>query len=224
MDKKYTIAVAGIGDGDIIGTTKKNRVKSRLLAAWSKSQIQIFMKRGIIRRQKLPQGWLLGCSIWPNYTEHKNLNRRFEASLCLAWKCRVWVWRRVKINIVIPLVLQKVEQGRRRGVERVKSRQSDERSENEIHPDSCQDNAHANHNHSRRYAGLVSAYAALQQPVWQMEALMRSAFGADISFRPMLLLQIRSTFSSVPSRSWNSSKLILLTDDILFSPLLRFCF
>ena len=24
MDKKYTIAVAGTGDGDIIGTTKKN--------------------------------------------------------------------------------------------------------------------------------------------------------------------------------------------------------
>ena len=33
MDKKYTIAVAGTGDGDIIGTTKKNHVKSRLLAA-----------------------------------------------------------------------------------------------------------------------------------------------------------------------------------------------
>lgn len=33
MDKKYTIAVAGTGDGDIIGTTKKNRIKSRLLAA-----------------------------------------------------------------------------------------------------------------------------------------------------------------------------------------------
>ena len=33
MDKKYTIAVAGTGDGDIIGTTKKKRVKSRLLAA-----------------------------------------------------------------------------------------------------------------------------------------------------------------------------------------------
>ena len=32
MDKKYTIAVAGTGDGDIIGTTKKNHVKSRLLA------------------------------------------------------------------------------------------------------------------------------------------------------------------------------------------------
>lgn len=31
MDKRYTIAVAG--DGDIIGTTKKKRVKSRLLAA-----------------------------------------------------------------------------------------------------------------------------------------------------------------------------------------------
>ena len=27
------IAVAGTGDGDIIGTTKKRRVKSRLLAA-----------------------------------------------------------------------------------------------------------------------------------------------------------------------------------------------
>ena len=27
------IAVAGTGDGDIIGTTKKKRVKSRLLAA-----------------------------------------------------------------------------------------------------------------------------------------------------------------------------------------------
>ena len=33
MDKKYTIAVAGTGDGDIIGTTKKNHVKSRLLTA-----------------------------------------------------------------------------------------------------------------------------------------------------------------------------------------------
>ena len=33
MDKKYTIAVAGTGDGDIIGTTKKKRVKSRLLVA-----------------------------------------------------------------------------------------------------------------------------------------------------------------------------------------------
>lgn len=31
--EKYTIAVAGTGDGDIIGTTKKKRVKSRLLAA-----------------------------------------------------------------------------------------------------------------------------------------------------------------------------------------------
>ena len=33
MEKKYTIAVAGTGDGDIIGTTKKRRVISRLLAA-----------------------------------------------------------------------------------------------------------------------------------------------------------------------------------------------
>ena len=33
MDKKYTIAVAGTGDGDIIGTTKKNHVESGLLAA-----------------------------------------------------------------------------------------------------------------------------------------------------------------------------------------------
>ena len=33
IDKKYTIAVAGTGDGDIIGTTKKRRVISRLLAA-----------------------------------------------------------------------------------------------------------------------------------------------------------------------------------------------
>ena len=33
MEMKYTIAVAGTGDGDIIGTTKKKRVKSRLLAA-----------------------------------------------------------------------------------------------------------------------------------------------------------------------------------------------
>ena len=33
MKKKYTIAVAGTGDGDIIGTTKKNHAKSRLLAA-----------------------------------------------------------------------------------------------------------------------------------------------------------------------------------------------
>ena len=32
-NKKFTIAVAGTGDGDIIGTTKKKRVKSRLLAA-----------------------------------------------------------------------------------------------------------------------------------------------------------------------------------------------
>lgn len=31
--KNYKIAVAGTGDGDIIGTTKKKRVKSRLLAA-----------------------------------------------------------------------------------------------------------------------------------------------------------------------------------------------
>ena len=31
--KNYKIAVAGTGDGDIIGTTKKRRVKSRLLAA-----------------------------------------------------------------------------------------------------------------------------------------------------------------------------------------------
>ena len=27
MDKKYTIAVAGTGDGDIIGSTKKNHDK-----------------------------------------------------------------------------------------------------------------------------------------------------------------------------------------------------
>ena len=33
MNKKYTIAVAGTGDGDIIGTTKKNHVESGLLAA-----------------------------------------------------------------------------------------------------------------------------------------------------------------------------------------------
>lgn len=33
MDKKYTIAVAGTGDGDIIGTAKKNHVESGLLAA-----------------------------------------------------------------------------------------------------------------------------------------------------------------------------------------------
>ena len=33
MDKKYTIAVAGTGDGDIIGTTKKNHVTLRFLAA-----------------------------------------------------------------------------------------------------------------------------------------------------------------------------------------------
>lgn len=33
MDKKYTIAVAGTGAGDIIGTTKKNPTESRLLAA-----------------------------------------------------------------------------------------------------------------------------------------------------------------------------------------------
>lgn len=33
MEKKYTIAVAGTGDGDIIGTTKKKCVKSRLLTA-----------------------------------------------------------------------------------------------------------------------------------------------------------------------------------------------
>ena len=33
MDKKYTIAVAGTGDGDIIGTTKKKCAISRLLAA-----------------------------------------------------------------------------------------------------------------------------------------------------------------------------------------------
>lgn len=33
LDKKYNIAVAGTGDGDIIGKTKKKRVKSRLLAA-----------------------------------------------------------------------------------------------------------------------------------------------------------------------------------------------
>lgn len=33
MEKKYTIAVAGTGAGDIIETTKKKRVKSRLLAA-----------------------------------------------------------------------------------------------------------------------------------------------------------------------------------------------
>ena len=33
MNKKYTIAVADTGDGDIIGTTKKKHVKSRLLAA-----------------------------------------------------------------------------------------------------------------------------------------------------------------------------------------------
>lgn len=31
--KNLKIAVAGTGDGDIIGTTKKKRVKSRLLAA-----------------------------------------------------------------------------------------------------------------------------------------------------------------------------------------------
>ena len=31
--KKMNIAIAGTGDGDIIGTTKKKRVKSRLLAA-----------------------------------------------------------------------------------------------------------------------------------------------------------------------------------------------
>ena len=31
--KELKIAVAGTGDGDIIGTTKKKRVKSRLLAA-----------------------------------------------------------------------------------------------------------------------------------------------------------------------------------------------
>ena len=31
--KNYTIAVAGTGDGDIIGTTKKNHVESGLLAA-----------------------------------------------------------------------------------------------------------------------------------------------------------------------------------------------
>ena len=33
MDKKYTIEVPGTGDGDIIGTTKKNHVESGLLAA-----------------------------------------------------------------------------------------------------------------------------------------------------------------------------------------------
>ena len=33
MDKDYMIAVAGTGDGDIIGTTKKNHVESGLLAA-----------------------------------------------------------------------------------------------------------------------------------------------------------------------------------------------
>ena len=33
MKKDYTIVVAGTGDGDIIGTTKRNLVKSRLLAA-----------------------------------------------------------------------------------------------------------------------------------------------------------------------------------------------
>ena len=32
-NKKFTIAVAGTGDGDIIGTTKKNHVESGLLAA-----------------------------------------------------------------------------------------------------------------------------------------------------------------------------------------------
>ena len=31
--KNYKIAVAGTGDGDIIGTTKKRRVISRLMAA-----------------------------------------------------------------------------------------------------------------------------------------------------------------------------------------------
>lgn len=31
--KELKIAVVGTGDGDIIGTTKKKRVKSRLLAA-----------------------------------------------------------------------------------------------------------------------------------------------------------------------------------------------
>ena len=31
--KNYKIAVAGTGDGDIIGTTKKNHVESGLLAA-----------------------------------------------------------------------------------------------------------------------------------------------------------------------------------------------
>ena len=33
MDKKYAIAVAGTGDEDLIVTTKKNYVKSRLLTA-----------------------------------------------------------------------------------------------------------------------------------------------------------------------------------------------
>lgn len=31
--QNYTIVVAGMGDGDIIGTTKKNHVESGLLAA-----------------------------------------------------------------------------------------------------------------------------------------------------------------------------------------------
>ena len=33
MDKKYTIAVAGTGDGDIRGTARKKCVKSRILTA-----------------------------------------------------------------------------------------------------------------------------------------------------------------------------------------------
>ena len=33
MKKKYTIAVAGTGDGDTTETTKKNHVESGLLAA-----------------------------------------------------------------------------------------------------------------------------------------------------------------------------------------------
>ena len=52
MDKKYTIAVAGTGDGDIIGTTKKQR-KIKAFGACPRSRFQIFMQRGLENAKRL---------------------------------------------------------------------------------------------------------------------------------------------------------------------------
>ena len=53
MDKKYTIAVAGTGDGDIIGTTKKKQRKINAFCACPRSRFQIFMQRGLENAKRL---------------------------------------------------------------------------------------------------------------------------------------------------------------------------